>query len=383
MFSSVSRFLTGFHGSRLFGALLRHLSYTTNPPAAVGNGTAAKPHFMVDYLVASCGFSLAEASKLSKTLSHLDSLDNPDAVLRLLRSHGIDDAYIRKLISARPRWLCCDAEKTLAPKLRAFQDLGFSGVGLAQFIHSNPQALDLNLHRTILPRIEFWSGLIGSTEQLMVLLQKKRFLYVRVDRTVIPNLSLLRGRGFSEKRIAWLLRKNPELVMLKADKFRATVERVEDLGIPGSSGMFPWALWAVCNLSKTMFKTKLDLMKSFGWSEEQFLCAFHRNPMFLTFSEKTLRDKMDFFLKEAECDPSFLALRAELLTYSVEKRLIPRHRVLMALKLRGFCTREYKFSNIIVWPEKKFLEKFIIPYEDKVPGLREMLIAACSRGDAN
>ncbi|XP_008804492.2 transcription termination factor MTERF2, chloroplastic-like [Phoenix dactylifera] len=377
-----SGFLLLLRRPRPIGGLLR--LYTSTAGASGAGGISCRePHFMLDYLITSCGLSFDEASKASKYLSHLKSTKKPDSVLNFFRSHGFDDTHLRKIVSRNPRWLCRDVEKILAPKFRAFQDLGFSGPILIQLILSEHRLIDHSLHRSILPRFEFWRRLLGSMDRVMKLVRNKScFLGTNIEKTVMPNLSLLQERGIPDSRTAVLLQKSPILILRKPATLKALVERAERMGIPRSSRMFLWALSAVDRVSEAKLDAKLRLLKSFGWSEVEFYAALRKDPTFITVSDKLLSAKMEFFLKEVGRKPLEIARCAKLLMYSLEKRLIPRHQVMQKLKARGLYNGDYNPSSVMNMSEKKFMRKYIFLHEEKVPELLVMYIAQSGRGVA-
>ncbi|KAG1366472.1 transcription termination factor MTERF2, chloroplastic [Cocos nucifera] len=371
-----------FHRQRL-GGLLFFSSSAPAPTGAAseGDNSFLEPHFMVAYLINSCGLSTAEASKATKFLAHLKSTERPDAFLGFMRNRGFDDAGLRKIVSRKPRFLCCgDAEKILAPKFRFFQELGFSGSELTRLFLSSPEIFRLSIHRTIQPRLEFWTALLGSKEHLLKVLKNSAwFLSSSIEKIVMPNLSLMRECGISDQKTALVLRKSPLLILRSPQKLRALMERVDGMGVPHSSGMFLWALWAINLLSEAKFNAKRRLLKSLGWSEVEFFAAFCKDPLFVTNSEKMLSAKMAFLVKEVGYGPSDVALRPRLLMHSLEKRLKPRHQVMQRLDASGFPSGKYMFSTIMNLSDKVFMDKFVLPHKDKVPGLLEMYTAACGK----
>ncbi|CAL9059516.1 unnamed protein product, partial [Musa banksii] len=147
-----NRLLTLFETCHLRDRLF--FSSSVNAAAVTVGGTISPdPHFMVEYLVNSCGFSPSEAAKFSKPLAHLRSTEKPDAVLNFMRSQGFDGAGIRKVISWKPNYLCYNVEKNLAPKFQFLRDLGLSESDIVDAIQKNHGILLFNVQRSIVPRL--------------------------------------------------------------------------------------------------------------------------------------------------------------------------------------------------------------------------------------
>ncbi|KAM0914297.1 hypothetical protein ACQ4PT_011510 [Festuca glaucescens] len=86
-------------------SLHRHFSATAS----------TSPFAAEDYLVTACGLTRAQALKASKGLSHLRSPSNSDAVLAFLSGLGLSSSDIAAVVSADPKFLCSNVDKTLAP----------------------------------------------------------------------------------------------------------------------------------------------------------------------------------------------------------------------------------------------------------------------------
>lgn len=295
------------------------------------------------------------------------------SVLRFMSSRGFHEIHTQKLVSLNPRCLSLDVDTCLRPKFQSLQQFGFSDSDLVHLIISNPNLLNPSFH---LSKIELWIDLLGSVELLMKYVRSNQWiLSYSIDKTVLPNLALLRGCGISEERISMAVRKHPRLLLHKPNALEQLIEQVEGMGVPRQSGMFLWALWTIRRVSKVRLKAKMELLISFGWSEEEFAAAFRKAPGFLSVSEGKLREKMDFLVNEAGCEPSYVALHPLLLSYSLEKRLIPRYRAVEMLKSRHLSNGKYQLFSLMTISQKKFMDKFVLRYKEEIPGLLDEYIA--------
>ncbi|CAD5172769.1 unnamed protein product [Musa acuminata subsp. malaccensis] len=325
---------------------------------------APQSNLMAEYLVSSCGFDPDEAAKALKLLGRIESRHQPDSVLGLFKSYGFDDTQVKKVISANPRWLLLDVEKTLAPKFRALQDLGFSCSDITHLVISNNHAFSYK-SQTILSKIQLWQGLLGSNDLLVKVCKKHRwFLGYSIEKTIQPNIEILRDCGITDQKLSMILRYRPLLGTLKAETLKALISRVEGLGVARTSGMFLHTLNALKSVSEKNFKAHLEFFEGFGWSKDDFLAAFRKAPCLVGFSLKSLQRKMEFLVNETRCAPSYLAPRPRILLMSLEKRLIPRYRILTVLKSRGVHIGNHQMITYMLYPEKKFLEKFVIRHTE-------------------
>ena len=158
------------------------------------------------------------------------------------------------------------------------------------------------------------------------------------------------------------MKKNPRLILQKPDALRALIDRAKELGVLPGSSMFHWALWVLFIVSKEKFNAKLEALRGFGWSEAEFLAAFRKSPPFLTGSVSSMREKMDFLVREAGCAPSYVARQPVLLTLGSAKRLIPRNRYLEALKSKELHGGEYDVYTAMACSEK-FLQYYVLRHK--------------------
>ncbi|XP_008809521.2 uncharacterized protein LOC103721197 [Phoenix dactylifera] len=367
--------IPSFYRPYLVGAVQFLSTFTTAVAASAGN-LSAEPHFMADYLVASCGLSPEKAAEASKPLRRIKSRQQPDSVMDFFKKHGFDDSHLKKLISWYPRWLAFDVEKTLAPKFRALHDLGFTGPALTHIVLSNPVVINHSLHHVV-SKIQFWRDLLGSDEHLKKFLKGNQWLLGRsIEKTIQPNLSVLKDCGISDQRITLVLKKHPRFILQKPDALRALIDRAEGLGVLPGSTMFHWALWVLFLVSQEKFDAKLEVLRGFGWSEAEFLAAFRKAPAFLTGSVSSMREKMNFLMRDSACAPSYVARHPVLLTLSLAKRLIPRNRYLEALKSKELHGGAYDVYTAMVCSEKKFLHYYVLRHIDKFPDLSELYAAS-------
>ncbi|KAG6484156.1 uncharacterized protein LOC122017892 isoform X1 [Zingiber officinale] len=356
---------------------LRRLFFSTGASASSSVATTAStdPHFLVEYLVNTCGFSADDASKVSKSLPRIRSAEKADAVLGFLRSQGLDDSNLRKLITWKPTLLGCDVQTNLAHKFNFLRDMGFSESDAVNVVMLHPIILSLNVQNTLLPRLKVWESLFGSREILLRKLRScNRFMSTSIENVVRPNLNFLRDEcGIPEDRVSLVLKMHPGFIVQNPESLRALVDRAEGIGVSRKSKMFLRILDVLHGVSKEKFEAQVKLMHSFGWSNSDFIAAFMKRPTFLWHSTELLQRKMEFFIKDVEIKPSEIANHPIVLAFSLEKRSIPRFQLMKILKSEGLWTSKIKIQNFFSLPSSKFLQSFVFPYKDKLPKLLEVV----------
>ncbi|KAF8398092.1 hypothetical protein HHK36_017018 [Tetracentron sinense] len=335
---------------------IAHISDSTNPPS-----------FHIDYLINSCGVSPETALSAAKRIrSSFSTAEKPDSVLKFLESNGFLKPHITKLISANPRLLSADIERTLKPKIKLFQDLGLSGPKLAELIASNPSILLRSLNGQIIPCIQLVRSFVETDENVIKALKRSKWLLsCNPDLRMQPNIALLRDHNVPDSRIAHLIINQPGSLLLKTESLKETVESVEKLGFKPESGRFTIAIHTLCSMSKSTWEAKLMLLKDLGWSEEDIFSAFKKMPIFLACSENKMKEGMDFFVKMLKWDASFIAKHPKLLMYSLRKRVIPRFEIYKVLMSQGLLRDEWELIHMLNLRETDFMMKYVTQYDEE------------------
>nr|GMC98856.1 transcription termination factor MTERF15, mitochondrial-like [Ipomoea batatas] len=146
------------------------------------------------------------------------------------------------------------------------------------------------------------------------------------------------------------------------------LKRVEmEFGISRSSPMFYCGLLVAAALNKSTVDKKLEIFRSYGWSDSEISTMLQKLPQPLTLSEVRLKKVLNFLMKELGYGSQYLAFRPVILIYSLEKKIIPRSGVLKILEENEL--RACSLFTAIVMSESKFLGDYVLPYKNKLPDI--------------
>lgn len=182
---------------------------TSNAKLILERSNSKNPKSLIlSFLLNSCGLSLESAHSASKKLQ-FDSIDKPDLVVNLLKTHGLTQPHIRNLIIVRPTLLLADPDKTLKPNFELLRTLGVSGTILQGVLKKYPRILETNAHTVI----DFFRAYGFSEKQICTLTMKLPTLYLyNVDKKFKPKLEFFKSLGFSGKEIAEMLSAEPYIL---------------------------------------------------------------------------------------------------------------------------------------------------------------------------
>ncbi|XP_020414035.1 transcription termination factor MTERF6, chloroplastic/mitochondrial [Prunus persica] len=325
-------------------------------------------NFTVTYLINTCGLSPEGAISACKRVE-LKSPERADSVLELLRNYGASQTQISKLIRSHPKLLSADPEKTLLPKLEFFSSLEISKVDLIKTLTFNPQLLAASLRNRILPTYNFLRSML-SEKNVVAVLKRNSWIFLESHRKhVVPNIGLLRESGMPQPCISLLLAHCTPSLMVNPEKFGQLVGEVKEMGFNLEKSTSVNALCALCGKNKLVLNRSREVLKTWGWSEDDFLSAFRKNPLSMIVSEKKLMQAMDLLVNKMGWSSGMIAKYPVVLGLSIEKRLIPRCSVVKVLLSKGFINGNLNLGSLLKPAEKQFLESFVNGYLGKVPEL--------------
>ncbi|BAH93395.1 Os06g0224500 [Oryza sativa Japonica Group] len=275
---------------------------------------AAEPFAVEDYLVESCGLTRARAEKVSGKLSHLRSPSKPDAVLAILSGLGLTRPDIAAAVASDPRLLCARVDRTLDARVAELGGIGLSRSQIARLIP--------------LARGGFRIKSLGSKLAFLV---------------TVPG-------GCQDE--LWAIKPGTRLFALAVVKFAI--------------------------LSQGKITKKSGLFKKLGWSQEDLSLAAKNMPSILAMGEKRLRQRMKFLTEDVGLEIPYIAQRPALMFYSIERRLLPRHCLINVLKRNGLLKINYDFYSTALISNEKFLDKFVHPYVESVPGIGDAYASSCA-----
>ncbi|XP_023635516.1 transcription termination factor MTERF2, chloroplastic [Capsella rubella] len=326
------------------------------------------------------GFQKPQAIALAMRYPYIKSLEQPRSVIRLLKSYNFSDTQIQKSIRVHPQMMFYKVEKNLEPKLRFFEEIGFSGSDLCKFLSQNSSVVGVSLVRKLIPTVEILKSIVApKDEDLTVILSRCSWLLNRDPNLfLLPNISYLKTCGIVGSQLAALLRRQPRIFNLPEEKLRGYVSRALELGFSLNSGMLVHAVFSLSSLSKKTFDRKLKLFVANGFSEDEIADIIRRSPGLMRCAYDKLTQGMEFYIKRMGIEREALVKRPCVLSYNLEKRVIPRLKVLHILREKGLLLNEEKKKkkntfDIVEMTEEAFLDKYVVRFGDEIS---EKLLAA-------
>ncbi|KAL2535563.1 Mitochondrial transcription termination factor family protein [Forsythia ovata] len=281
-----------------------------------------------------------------------------------------------------PTVFLCDPQKILSPKLDFLHSIGVLKTDIPKTIVSNPSFLGRSLEKQIIPCYNFLKSVpLSDKEILMMINRNARILGANVE-MVASNVEVLRQYGVPPSSISFLISRHPSAVQRDNEKFKKCLDEVTRMGFNPLNTVFVLAVDVLCTTSKLTWDLKFDVFRRFGLSDDEILLAFRLHPSCMHLSQNKIARGMNFFVNEMKREPASVIRTPAVLFYSMEKRIIPRCRVIVRLVQKGFLKHNYQLMSFLKYTEEDFLSKFVHLYKDDLPELMDIYNQGMVCGDS-
>jgi mTERF domain-containing protein len=238
-------------------------------------------------------------------------------------------------------------------------------------VNSIPKNLTNKLGETNNPLFELLNKFMKINKNIIVCLIKNwpSFVDNPYD-LIVANINLIRDFGVCDSGIARLIMTGPSILGLT--DLIDTLEEVKGLGFDPSTSTFVIALVAKKCMSKKLWDEKVDAFKKWGWSDEDVLEAFKKQPHCMLTSIDKVNSVMSFWVDQLGWDARAIVKLPRVFGSNLERRIIPRAAVLQYLLKNGLLKKKASLTTPFVVSDKLFFERHINRYKEEASYLLKL-----------
>jgi mTERF domain-containing protein len=148
---------------------------------------------------------------------------------------------------------------------------------------------------------------------------------------------------------------------------REVFDELKAIGMRISDSRFLYCFHAMCSIKRGTWRRKLELFQSFGVSEGEVLEAFKTQPTIVLLADESIKRKVQFLLDELKLGITDIMLHPVILSYSLDKCILPRCAVLTVLMREGKIQREIKLLPALLGCSTVFSTRYVLRHADDVP----------------
>ncbi|CAJ2653889.1 uncharacterized protein LOC123922261 [Trifolium pratense] len=315
--------------------------------------------FTVTYLTNTCGLSPQKALIASKQF-RFNTPKKPDSVITFFKTQGFSNDQIQSIIHKAPMLLTFDPIKTILPKFQFLSTKGASSSDIVETVTRAPNFLRASLDKQLIPAFELVRRFCPSDKKALtsIIACPTSISDIRMK----PNIKVLLDFGATPSSIYRLLTTRPSIIC--SSDLRNVLEEIKELGFHPSSYKFCMALLAKKAITKSQWDAKVDVLKSWGYSEDEIFNAFKKQPNIMLRSTDKLNAVMHFWIKQLGWDPLLLLSAPDLFGFSIEKRFIPRASVVQYLLSKGLMKKDASLISPFYLTDEVFRQRYMDRFEE-------------------
>uniref|UniRef100_A0A7N0TXF2 Uncharacterized protein n=1 Tax=Kalanchoe fedtschenkoi TaxID=63787 RepID=A0A7N0TXF2_KALFE len=246
--------------------------------------------------------------------------ENYESILYLFETYRVPKESVDRAVKSWPHLLGCSTVK-LRAMVECFIDLGVNSKKLGQVIASCPQLL-LRKPQDIAKVVLFFEELAFDKESVGKTLGRCPEIFAaKIDKTLSKKLKFLKSIGLSKHLLPRLIKKYPEVF--------------------------------VSDIDKTIIP-RMKYLTTSGLSKREVAIMVHRFAPILGYSiDEVLKPKLEFLVTTMEKPVSEVVEYPRYFSYSLEKKIKPRFRILKGRKI------ECSLKDMLAKNDEEFAADFM------------------------
>lgn len=248
---------------------------------------------------------------------------------------------------------------------------------IPRIITHTPWLLTRSLEKKLVPAYNALKNLLcGNEEDVVKSIKRDGNILVRVIMgNVARNVEFLRGVGLPQACISFMLMSFPYVAYQSPVKLKRCVEDIVNMGFVPSQIKYILAVNVKCGLSKSTWERRMMIYRSWGLSDQEILLGFGKHPAMMYIADENIARTMDVYVNKMGYEAVTIARNPYVLFFNLERRIIPRCRVIKVLMLKGLVKTTSKPSCFMIPSEEEFLDRYVRKYEDDLPELDKVYVA--------
>ncbi|KAH7331147.1 hypothetical protein KP509_20G017100 [Ceratopteris richardii] len=339
-----------------------------------------------------CSFFTKRFLCLAREVKGLPEAEGVLSKRALLEREGFTEEHIKAVLNLGPR---SDKLKLL---LIILKELGIHGPGAGSFISDHTWFLQCNLWRLherlqILENAGVESSMVkealsypsyyfssrvsneelrvsfsnlkdiglSPSESFMAIFRSSKVKKVVKDENWVSRFQALYRKGMSTDRIRKTIQDHACLLRGSKEFFTEHLQLMEEIGLDINSNSAVRALVSWSAIPADVLRAKFTVLICVGYSHEEAKEFVRRYPVVLSLKEEDLIKRFDFLLHTANLKLKEICCSATFLTCNLEKRIIPRFKILQYLKEHKLLRKEVTLSYAVAISDDAFAKRFKVP----------------------
>lgn len=300
---------------------------------------------------------------------------NPQLILRILErdlynenlayldSCGLTSKQLERVVRIYPQSLGASKSLQLQPTVEFLLSLGVTQEKIGRVLSLSPYYLGYRHDISLQPKVAYLLSLGVKRENLgKLIIEQPSILCLSIPENIMPKLNYLQSVGVEKARLGEMICRYPAVLTSNLDTMKLKVEFFGASGLHGKNLVSLLTLHPDL-LGKSLESLKLGFvnMQKLGFSQEEVCSILKLHPTILSCTEAHLQKKFDFLTNVMNRSLKEVLTFTAFVTYSLERRIKPRHWVFSWLLSEGLLPQKnYSLRTIIGGSEDYFREKYLV-----------------------
>ncbi|CAA0806814.1 Unknown protein [Striga hermonthica] len=234
-------------------------------------------------------------SCVASVLSPVGRQKKYDSVVAFFVQMGFTKAQLERTLNLRPHLLATNLEGTIKPKIKIFEDLGFSSEEIAAVVLKELVILHVSLINKIIPALSWLKGMLGSNKKVAkVLRDNGRLLLTDFETHILPNIWILMSYGTTKDEVARLIFVYPRIILYNPETLIRCLDTKDKMGISWSSKISVYAVGVTCSMPNGSWERKLlAFQEILEFSNDEMIRTLQRDPNVFCVSEDKMRKMLE------------------------------------------------------------------------------------------
>lgn len=299
---------------------------------------------------------------------------NPNLVRRILKRNlfvenltylidcGLNAKQIERVVRIYPQCLGASKELQLKPTVEFLIKLGVTKEKLGKVISLSPYYLGYRHAISLMPKVVYLIKVGVKEEHLgKLIMEQPSILCLSVKENIMPKLNYLESVGVESDRVGEMITRYPALLTSNMNTMKTKVEYLRKNGLTGKNLVSLLTLHPdLLGRSLKSLSLGFSNLRSMGFTQDEVCLILKRHPTALSSTVIHLRNKFDFLTKVMNRSEKEVLKFTAFVTYSLERRIKPRHRVFTWLLSEGLLPQKnYSLRTIVGGSEEYFRNRFV------------------------
>jgi len=300
---------------------------------------------------------------------------NPQLILRILErnlysenlaylnSWGLTSKQLERVVRIYPQSLGSSKELQLKPTVEFLLGLGVTEEKIGKVLSLSPYYLGYRHDISLQPKVAFLLGVGVKKENLgKLIMEQPSLLCLSIGENVMPKLKYLESVGVERARLGEMICRYPAVLTSNLDTMKLKVEFFGSKGLNGKNLVNLLTLHPDL-LGKSLESLKLGFVnvQSIGFTQEEVCSILKMHPTILGSTQIHLQKKFDYLTNVMKRSLKEVLTFTAFVTYSLERRIKPRHRVFTWLLEEGLLPQKnYSLRTIIGGSEEYFRDRYLV-----------------------